>query len=135
MLAVVAITFLYLLFIWVVFFKLKWLRLTPTWGVVSGFFLLHLVLVPMVGMRFFAPLSTDLRVVRHTVQIVPRLPEPTLVEAILVAQNQPVEKGTPLFVLDKRPYQYQLDQAKAALAAAKQNVLILQADVAVAAAS
>lgn len=135
MLAVFAITSLYLLFIWTVFFKFKWLRLTPTWGVFSGFFLLHLVLVPLVGMRFFSPISTDLRVVRHTVQLVPRLPEPTLVESILVEQNQPVEKGTPLFVFDRRLYQYQLDQAKAALAAAKQNVRILQADVAVEAAS
>ncbi len=135
MLAVFAVTFLYLLFIWLVFFKLKWLRLTPAWGVVSGFFLLHLVLVPLVGMRFLAPISADLRVVRHTVQIIPRLPEPTLVESVLVKQNTPMKKGEPLFVLDKRPYQYQLDQANAALAAAKQNVEVLQADVAAASAA
>ncbi len=135
MLAVFAVTFLYLFFIWLVFIKLKWLRLTPAWGVVSGFFLLHLVFVPLVGMRFLAPISADLRVVRHTVQIIPRLPEPTLVESVLVEESTPVKKGEPLFLLDKRPYQYQLDQAKAALAAAKQNVEVLQADVVAAAAA
>ncbi len=135
MLAVFAVTFIYLFFVWLVFIKLKWLRLTPAWGVVSGFFLLHLVFVPLVGMRFLAPISANLRVVRHTVQIIPRLPEPTLVESVLVEQNTPLKKGDLLFLLDKRPYQYQLDQAKAALAAAKQNVEVLQADVAAASAA
>jgi len=130
MLAVLFLTFGYLAFIWLIFFKLKLLRLTPVWGVVSGFFLLHLVLVPLVGMRFFSPMSVDLRVVRPTVQIIPRLPEPTRVEAILVKENTPVRKGDPLFVMEKRLYEYKLRQAQAALAAAKQRVKVLKADVA-----
>jgi multidrug resistance efflux pump len=135
MIAVFAITVLYLLFIWIVFFKLKWLRLTPTWGVISGFFLLHLIFVPLVGMRFIAPVSEDVRVVRQTIQIVPRLPEPTRVEAVLVREGQPVKKGDPLFVFDKHLYQFKVNEAQAALEAAKQNVKVLQADVDVAQAS
>jgi multidrug resistance efflux pump len=131
-LAVIAITFLYLLFIWVVFLKFKWLRLTPVWGFVSVFFFLHLTLVPLVGMRFVSPFSEDVRVVRHTIQIIPRLPEPTIVEQILVAEGQAVKKGDPLFVFDKRLYQYQLNEAKAAVESAKQNVIVLEADVTVA---
>ncbi len=130
MLAVLFLTFGYLAFIWLIFFKLKWLRLTPVWGVVSLFFLLHLVLVPLVGMRFFSPMSVDLRVVRPTIQIIPRLPEPTRVEAILVKENTPVRKGDPLFVMDNRLYEYKHRQAQAALAAATQRVKILKDDVA-----
>lgn len=135
MLAVFVITFVYLLFIWIVFFKLKLLRLTPTWGVVSGFFLLHLVFVPLVGMRFVAPVSEEVRVVRHTVQITPRLSEPTLVEGVLVEEGQRVKKGDALIVFDKSLYQFKVDEARAALEAAKQNVKVLQADVDVATAS
>lgn len=135
MLFVAVVTVVYAVFIRLVFFKFKWLRLTPAWGVVTGIVFLHLVLVPLVGMRFVAPISEDLRVVRPTVQLIPRLPEPTLVEQVLVAQNVPVKKGDPLFIFDKRLYRFQVEQAEAALAAAKQNVAILQADVDVAAQS
>ncbi|MCB1312422.1 MAG: HlyD family secretion protein [Sedimentitalea sp.] len=83
-------------------------------------------------MRFIAPFTTDVRLIRHTVQIIPRLPEPTIVEEVLVQEGQAVKKGDPLFQLDKRMYQYQVDQATAALAAAKQNVVVLQEDVNVA---
>ena len=135
MLLVVVVTVLYAIFVRLVFFKFKLLRLTPAWGIVTAFVFLHIVLVPLVGMRFVAPVSEDLRVVRPTVQLVPRLPEPTLVEQVLVKENVPVKKGDPLFVFDKRLYQFQVDDAEAALAAAKQNVEILQADVDVAAQS
>jgi multidrug resistance efflux pump len=132
MLAVFVITFFYILFIWIVFFKLKWLRLTPAWGVVSGFFLLHLVFVPLVGMRFVAPISEDVRIVRPTIQIIPRLPEPTRVEGVLVKEGQSVKKGDALFVFDKSLYQYKVTEAQAALETAKQNVKVLEADVEVA---
>jgi len=135
MIAVFVITIVYILFIWLVFFKLKWLRLTPTWGVVSGFFLLHLIFVPLVGMRFVAPVSEDVRVVRNTVQIIPRLPEPTVVEEVLVKEGQAVKKGDPLFVFDKHLYQYKVNEAQAELEAARQNVKVLQADIDVAQAS
>jgi multidrug resistance efflux pump len=132
MLAVFAITFIYLFLVWLVFIKLKWLRLTPVWGVVSGFFLIHLIFVPLIGVRFIAPVSNDMVLVRSTVQITPRLEEPTLVTEVLVTEGQKVRKGDPLIRLDRRIYEYQVEEAKAALAEAKQNVKILAADVDVA---
>ena len=35
---------------WLVFFKLKLLRLTPGWGIIFTFFVLHLFLVFMIGL-------------------------------------------------------------------------------------
>jgi multidrug resistance efflux pump len=131
-LAVFVITFVYLGFIWLVFFKLKWLRLTPTWGVISAFFLIHLIFVPLIGQRFYAPLTTDMRVVRHTVQLIPRLPEPTLVAEVRVKENTPVKKGDVLFVFDQSIYQSQVRSAQAAVVAAKQNVEIMQTDIVIA---
>src|SRR5205823_11555639 len=65
----------------------------------------------------------------RTIQLVPRLPEPTLVDAVLVEEDASVKKGQPLFQFDRRPYQYKVDQISAQLAAAKQNVKVLKADV------
>lgn len=114
---------------WLVFFQFKLLRLTPGWGVIFGFFVVHLMLVFLIGMRFVAPFSINATVVQRTIQLIPRLPEPTLVEAVLVDEDIPVKKGQPLFQFDRRPYQYKVDQIAAQLAAAKQNVNVLKADV------
>jgi multidrug resistance efflux pump len=114
---------------WLVFFKLKLLRLSPGWVLIFTFFVVHLLLVFMIGLRFMTPNSANATVVQHTIQLVPRLTEPTLVTAVLVKENVPVKKGQPLFQFDRRPYEYKVQQLEAQLAEAKQNVMILQADV------
>jgi multidrug resistance efflux pump len=129
--AIVVIIFACAIF-WLVFFKLKLLRLTPGWGIIFAFFVLHLFLVFVIGLRFVTPNSTNATVVQRTIQLVPRLPEPTLVAAVLVEDNVPVKKGDPLFQFDRRPYEYKVEQIEAQLAEARQNVRILQADVEVA---
>ena len=117
---------------WLVFFKFKLLRLTPGWGFVFLVFVLHLLLIFVIGLRFVTPNSTNATVVQHTIQIIPRLPEPTLVTAVLVEENMPVKKGQPLFQFDRRPYEYKVQQLEAQLAEARQNVLILKTNVEVA---
>jgi multidrug resistance efflux pump len=150
MLVAFLITFVFLLFVWLVFFKFKWLKFTKTWGVISLFFAAHLFLIFVIGLRFVAPFSTNAKVVQHTIQLIPRLPEPTLVTAVLVQPDVPVKKGEPLFQFDRRPYEYQVrqleaqlevasatamtakykvDQLKAELAAAKQDVRMYKADL------
>jgi multidrug resistance efflux pump len=117
---------------WLVFFKLKLLRLSPGWGIVSAFFVLHLFLIFVIGLRFVTPNSSNATVVQRTIQLIPRLPEPTLVTDVLVDDNVPVKKGQALFQFDRRPYEYKVQQIEAQLAQAKQNVAILRADVDVA---
>jgi len=114
---------------WLIFFKFKLLRLSPGWVLIFTFFVVHLLLVFMIGLRFMTPNSANATVVQHTIQLIPRLTEPTLVTAVLVEENVPVKKGQPLFQFDRRPYEYKVQQLEAQLAEAKQNVLVLQADV------
>jgi multidrug resistance efflux pump len=123
----------FLVFLWLVFFKFKWLKFSVPWALVSAFFVVHVLLIFLIGLRFMTPASNNAKVVQHTIQLVPRLSEPTLVTAVLVEQNQPVKKGQPLFQFDRRPYEYKVQQLEAQLAQAKQNVLILKADIDVAA--
>ena len=117
---------------WLVFFKFKLLRLTPGWGFVFGIVMLHLLLIFVIGLRFATPNSTNATVVQRTIQLIPRLPEPTLVTAVLVEDNTPVKKDQPLFQFDRRPYEYKVQQLEALLAEAKQNVDVLRLDVEVA---
>jgi multidrug resistance efflux pump len=114
---------------WLVFFKLKLLRLTPGWGIVFGFVALHLLLVFVIGLRFVTPNSANATIVQRTIQLLPRLPDPTLVVNVLVEENTQVAKGQPLFQFDRRPYEYKVEEIKAQLAEAKQNVDVLKADV------
>ena len=47
------------------------------WAVIDGFWALMLPVIIVVGLRFVTPYSSDAKVVQHTIQLVPRLPEPT----------------------------------------------------------
>lgn len=150
MLIAFLITFAFLLFVYLVFFKFRWLKFSMTWGIISAFFAAHLFLIFVIGLRFVTPYSSNVKVVQYTIQLVPRLPEPTLVTAVLVKPNTVVKKGQPLFQFDRRPYEYQVRQLQAQLeanfasmtaaqykikqldaelAGAKQDVRMMQADV------
>ena len=51
------------------FFRFKLIRLTPGWGVIFGFFVVHLMLVFLIGLRFVTPYSTNATVVQRTIQL------------------------------------------------------------------
>jgi multidrug resistance efflux pump len=123
------ITTVYVLVVWLVFFRLKLLKFTAAWAFVSGAFGAHLLLIFLIGLRFVTPYSTDAKVIQHTIQLIPRLPEPTLVTKVCVEPNVPVKKGDKLFEFDRRPYEYKVNAVKAQLAAAKQHVLELKAQL------
>jgi multidrug resistance efflux pump len=127
-----ALTLGYILFIWLVFFRLKWLKFNAVWAIVSLWILLHLMLILVIGLRFTTPYSKQARIVQPTIQLTPRLPQPSLVTDVYVSSDVPVKKGQPLFQFDRRPYEYQVQQLKAKLAQTSQDVRILEADVEVA---
>jgi multidrug resistance efflux pump len=127
MVAALLITAITGILTWLVFFKFRWIRFTYAWGFFIFFFVLHLLLVFLIGLRFVAPYTTDAKVIQHTIQLTPRLPEPTLVTAVLVELNVAVQKGQPLFQFDRRPYEDKVRQLEAALASARQNVFVLKA--------
>ena len=79
--AILVLIFAFAIF-WLVFFKFKLLRLTPGWGFVFAFFVIHLLLVFIIGLKFVTPNSANATVVQHTIQLIPRLPEPTLVTTL-----------------------------------------------------
>ena len=127
-----AVIFLVTFIFWLIFARLKLARFTMTWAAVYGIAVVHLLFIFLIGLRFVTPYSMTAVMVQPTIQLIPRLSEPTLVTAVLVEPNVEVRKGAPLFQLDRRPYQYKVSQLAAQLAQARQDVRIYQADLDVA---
>jgi multidrug resistance efflux pump len=130
---VLLITFLYCVGVWLLFFKFKWIKFSPGWGIISVFVGVHMALAFLIGLRFVTPFSASAKIVQHTIQLVPRLPEPTLVTDVLVAPDCPVKKGDPLFQFDRRPYEPKVRQLEAEIRGAEAKVLTHTHQVAAAA--
>src|SRR5262245_57960331 len=130
-----AILALYAIFVWLVFFRLKLLKFTFGWGIFSSFFVVHVLLIVVIGLRFVTPMSSDAKMVQHTIQLTPRLSEPTLVTKVLVEPNVPVKKGQVLLEFDNRIYKDKVNKARAELASAEVHVPELKADLDAATAS
>ncbi len=111
---------IYSFFVWLIFIKLKWLP----WNTVSQ---VTVVIIPIVGLtalilllNVYAPSSSDVRVIKYVVQIVPQVRGQVI--EVPIEGNQPVKKGDVLFKIDPTPYQLQVDTLSAQLAATEGSV-------------
>lgn len=129
MFVALGITLFYIIFVWFIFFKAKLLKFSIVWGIVSFWVGAHLLLIFLVALRFFQPFSIDSHVVRSTIQIVPKLTQPTILTEVLVEPNTIITKGDPLYRFDDTVFSLAVDNAKAQLVAAEQNAKILEQDV------
>lgn len=82
----------------------------------------------LLAMNYNHPFTTDGRFYFYTTPIVPTV-KGHVVE-VAVKPNVPLKQGDLLFRIDPRPYQYVIDQKKALLAEAEQNVKQLEASFA-----
>lgn len=130
-----AIFLSYIALIWLVFAKLKLIRLslplTLVFASAGPLFAFYLIL----SMNNYHPSSSDARVFQRIVQIAPHITTPGRVEQVLVQPNTPLKKGDVLFTVDPRPFQFEVNRLEAALAAASQSVPQLNASVSEASAS
>ena len=115
---------IYISFCWVIFriFRIpvnQWSLATATLGGIIGIVLLLLV------MTYNHPFTTQARIYSTVTPILSGV-RGRVVE-VPVTPNAPLKEGDVLLKLDSRPYQYVVDQRKAQLAEAEQNVLQLKA--------
>jgi multidrug resistance efflux pump len=99
----------------------KW---TVTTAAIGGVVLIGGLLVLM---NYNHPFTTDARIYFYTTPIVPEV-KGRVVE-VAVKPQTPLKRGDKLFSIDPRPYQFVVDQKKAALAEAQQSVKQLQASL------
>ena len=91
------------------------------------------MLVFLIGLRFVTPTSVDATVVQRTIQLVPRLPEPTLVTEVLQRKVRRSKRTSRYFSSYRRPYEYKVSHISGPIRRAKQNVKVLKLDADVAA--
>jgi len=104
--------------------KLKIIRLTLWWKISPAVWMLLLFILLFIPMQWGAP-SGSVTQYQFVGEIVPDVTG-TIIE-VPIESNRPVKKGDVLFKIDPRPYQYRVDQIKAALAEAEQAVPQLEA--------
>jgi multidrug resistance efflux pump len=99
----------------------QWSLATAALGGIVGIVLLLLL------MNYNHPFTANARIYFAVTPILPSV-KGRVIE-VPVATNVPLKEGDELFRIDPRPYQYVLDQKKAQLADAEQNVMKLKASL------
>ena len=127
MMAAIFIT--YAALIWLVFDKLRLLRLTLPIALVLAAVGPLFALYILVSMNNFHPSSSDARVFQRIVQITPRISVPGRVLEVAAQPNTPLKKGDILFRIDPAPFTFEVERLKALLAATQQNVPQLKASL------
>lgn len=117
-----AIFLTYAAIIWLVFDKLKLIRLSLPVAIVLAavgpLFAFYLLL----SMNNFHPSSADARVFQRVVQVTPHVTTPGRVTEIVARPNTPMKRGDVLFRIDPQPFEFEVKRLEAALAAAEQSV-------------
>ena len=108
---------LYAFFVWLIFFKFKWLP----WNTTS---MVIVITIPVVALTLmilllnvFAPSSADVRVIKPVVNVVPQVGGRVL--EVPVEPNRLVKKGEVLFKIDPTPYELAVKGLEAQLANAE----------------
>ena len=99
----------------------QWSLATATFGGIIGIALLLLL------MNYNHPFTTNARIYFSVTPVLPSV-RGRVIEVPAQA-NMPLKEGDELFRIDPKPYQYVVDQKKAALAEAEQNVKQLKASL------
>lgn len=116
---------IYSFFIWLIFFKFKWLP----WNIVSQ---VIVVTLPIIGLTLLilllnivAPSSHDVRVVNYVVPINP--PVRGLVVEVPIEPNRPIKKGDVLFRIDPTPYQIAVSNHQSTVLSSREQLKSTQA--------
>lgn len=106
---------IYAFFVWLIFFKFKWLPWTTKAQVTVVVIPIVALSVLILTLNVVAPSSSDVRVFKYVVQVLPQV-RGRVIE-VPVSPNRLVRKGELLFRVDSTPYLNDLNVAKGKLAA------------------
>src|SRR5687768_8697442 len=116
---------IYSFFVWLIFFKFKWLPWTFITQVIVA-------VIPMVGLAILilllnivAPSSHDVRVVNYVVPINP--PVRGLVTEVPIEPNRPIKKGDVLFKVDPTPFEIAVKNLEASISQLRVQLVTAQA--------
>jgi multidrug resistance efflux pump len=117
---------IYSFFVWLIFFKFKWLP----WNFVSQVIVITL---PVVGLtvlilllNIVAPSSHDVRVINYVVPINPNVRG--LVTEVPIEPNRPIKKGQVLFKIDTTPFEIAVKNNESNIRSLGEQLKSTQAD-------
>jgi multidrug resistance efflux pump len=118
---------IYSFFVWLIFIKFKWLP----WNTKSQ---VTVVIIPIVALtvlvlslNVFAPSSSDTKVLKYTVQILPQVRG--RVATVPIEGNKHYKKGEVLFTIDSAVYEQQVKALEAQLVDAQGSAKKLEAEL------
>lgn len=125
----------YCAFLWLVFAKLRLLKLSLPLALICGSVGPSLIVALLFSAQYYHPFTSNARVFKQTVPIVPQLSRPGRVTEVVVVANQAVNKGDTLFKVDPVPYQNSVTRLTTAVEEAVQNQEVAKSSVELAEAS
>jgi multidrug resistance efflux pump len=128
---------IYSFFVWLIFFKFKWLPWNITSQVIVVTIPVVMLAMIILFMNIVAPSSSDVRAMNYVIPIVPRVTGQ--VTEVPIEPNRPIKKGDVLFKIDPVPFEAAVKAAEASLrglgdqlknAAAKKAALVPRTELA-----
>lgn len=119
----------YCLLMWLIFAKLKLIRMTLPITIVCASVGPSLIVALLVCAQYFHPYTHNGIILDEVVPVTPQLRQPGRVIDVAVDPNTPIRKGDLLFRVDPVPYQNTVSRLTAALEEASQGKSVAQASV------
>jgi multidrug resistance efflux pump len=111
---------IYSVFVWLIFFKFKWLPWNITSQVITVTIPIFALTVLVLFMNIVAPSSSDVLAQNYVIPIVPRITGQ--VTEVPIEPNRPIKKGDVLFKIDPVPFEAAVNAAEATLRGAKDQL-------------
>jgi multidrug resistance efflux pump len=116
---------IYSFFVWLIFFKKKWLPWNITSQVIVVTIPIFALTVLILFMNIVAPSSHDVRAMNYVVPIVPRITGQ--VTEVPIEPNRPIKKGDVLFKMDAIPFEAAVKAAQSTLEQNKIKLITAEA--------
>jgi multidrug resistance efflux pump len=116
---------IYSFFVWLIFFKKKWLPWNITSQVIVVTIPIFALTVLILFMNIVAPSSHDVRAMNYVVPIVPRITGQ--VTEVPIEPNRPIKKGDVLFKMDATPFEAAVKAAQSTLEQNKIKLITAEA--------
>src|SRR6266700_3990585 len=104
---------IYGFFVWLIFYKFKWLPMNFTAAVITITLPIVAMMALFLLLNIAAPATNDVRAMNYVIPIVPRITGQ--VTEVPIQPNRPIKKGDVLFKIDPVPFEAAVKAAEATL--------------------
>src|SRR5881275_630140 len=111
---------IYGFFVWLIFYKFKWLPMNFTAAVITITLPIVAMMALFLLLNIAAPATDDVRAMNYVIPVVPRITGQ--VTEVPIQPNRPIKKGDVLFKIDPVPFEAAVKAAEATLRGAKDQL-------------